>query len=452
MVSDSKNNKKKILIALLLLLLLALLFVYVVNVMNDDGPIINQNETNMTNSTGMGFAIDTSGSTSEPSSTPITPAAEPLPPVIVTPSTGGRPSGNNQEPEPDPELDPDPTKPPMDDIDDYIDIENFEQLKAVGETSDSLSKKYRLVDDIDMTGKVWVPLGRNSSTGYFNGTFNGNGYVITGLTTVQDANENNGLFGVVGSSGTVKNVALIDVNIDATSNTTGAVAGRVDGTVVNCYVTGNVTGTSHVGGIAGGVGYGSNSGTIRNCYTICNVSGSLTAPDGEEIGGIAGRVTNGEISNCYATGNVTGRIKLGGIAGNVFTIDQNVSSNVALMPLINAVSNQNFPQRIIGALAGAVTADSNLASETLVLKNNTTPNIPPADGTNLDGTGKPDADFVVQTTYTDIGWKFFDGTVDSTNPSYPDTVWKMPESGFKFKTTDTEEWVYPVFYWQVSAA
>ena len=61
-----------------------------------------------------------------------------------------------------------------------------------------------LTEDINMAGKEWTPIGNSFQT--YNGTFDGQGYSITGLNAPS-------LFGGTGESATVKNLQLVDVEL-----------------------------------------------------------------------------------------------------------------------------------------------------------------------------------------------------------------------------------------------
>jgi hypothetical protein len=75
-------------------------------------------------------------------------------------------------------------------------------------------------------------------------------------------------------------------------------------TIKNCYSTGEVTGDSNTGGLAGG-----SNGHITYCYSTSKVTGSI-----ENTGGLVGD-NRRIIKNCYATGKVTGNNRTGGLAG-----------------------------------------------------------------------------------------------------------------------------------------
>ena len=170
-----------------------------------------------------------------------------------------------------------------------------------------------LTDDIDLTGIDWTPIGIDYNHRY-TGTFDGGGHTITGLA-VTGSDQYAGLFGRIGSGGTVKNVTLKDVKIESnhSSGSVGGVAGDSWGTIENCSVSGSVSGTTFAGGVVGSQW----GGSITGCNSSATVKGVTYA------GGIAGSTNSGaSLTGCYATGDVTlvsndiGTCYAGGVVGN----------------------------------------------------------------------------------------------------------------------------------------
>ena len=153
-----------------------------------------------------------------------------------------------------------------------------------------------LADNIDLTGKDWTPIGTSFGNSY-TGTFDGNGKTITGLT-VTGSDQYAGLFGYIGSGGTVKDVTLEGVQIATTHSVgdAGGVAGYSYGNIENCSVSGSVSGNSTAGGVVGAQW----GGSITGCSSSATVKGVTYA------GGIAGETNSGaSLTGCYATGDVT---------------------------------------------------------------------------------------------------------------------------------------------------
>ena len=140
-----------------------------------------------------------------------------------------------------------------------------------------------LTADIDLTGKKWTRL--DTWPGY-SGVFNGQGHRITGLNF---SAASFGLFYFLNVSGGIKNLQLIDVNLDGSS---GGAAGMVDrnhGQIIACSVTGKLT--VHSGGITN-----ANYGDIIACWfdgTLIDESGCGTLV----------RFNYKDITSCYWGGN-----------------------------------------------------------------------------------------------------------------------------------------------------
>ncbi|MDR2999736.1 MAG: hypothetical protein LBU89_00610, partial [Fibromonadaceae bacterium] len=116
---------------------------------------------------------------------------------------------------------------------------------------------------------VWVPI-------TFNGTFDGNGFVVSGVY-MNDNGYNRGLFGSTNSAAIIKNVGVVASYIKA-NNTVGGLAGSNYGLISNSYFIGTVAGTSYnVGGLVG-----LNSGIINNSYSVGKVTGTGS------VGGLVG--------------------------------------------------------------------------------------------------------------------------------------------------------------------
>ena len=151
------------------------------------------------------------------------------------------------------------------------------------------------------TAAGWQPI--DSDTDRFSGIFEGNGFTISGLYINRLAQDLIGLFAVLGSGSEIKNVGLLDINVQGDDHVSGLV-GENNGSITNSYATGTVTGNIHIGGLVG-----RNNGSIINSHA--NVAVTAT---GSHIGGLVSR-NNGSITNSYATGTVTGDNNIGGLVG-----------------------------------------------------------------------------------------------------------------------------------------
>lgn len=173
-----------------------------------------------------------------------------------------------------------------------------------------------LATELDLSAHEWTPIGLDDGTP-FQGTFDGNDKTITGLTITEAAYAHSGLFGYVGSGGTVKDLTLADVNISSSVSVSGTsiggVAGSVSGgRVENCSVTGSVAGYLCVGGVVGCI---KSDASIEGCYA----AGDVTSTD-SYVGGVVG-MSDAEIENCWAASDVeSGCAYAGGVVGMATTI------------------------------------------------------------------------------------------------------------------------------------
>ena len=196
---------------------------------------------------------------------------------------------------------------------------NIAELVNGGKTDINIT----LDTDIDLTGKDWTPIGTDYDNSY-KGTFDGGGHTITGLTfTTND--EYAGLFGWLNRAGTVKNVVMEGVQITSNQIYGGSIGGVVGyswGTIENCSVSGSVSGTVYVGGVAGQT---NSSATLTACYATGNVTLEIAPKKNIAGGSLVGFNGGNGVRACYATGNVTstgsstGYVHIGGFLGDNYT-------------------------------------------------------------------------------------------------------------------------------------
>ena len=201
------------------------------------------------------------------------------------------------------------------------DKENYGSAKAV--LTANITVNSNLLSSLQFdseTGEVtngenftsWTPIG-NSGDNQYTGTFDGQGHTISGLY-FNTSTDFVGLFGVVGSGGSVSNVGVVDSYFKGKKHVGGVCGLNYGGTITNCYNRGTVSGSGRVGGVCGYNNYG---GTIENCYNTGTVSGS-----GDWVGGVCGcnyapSDRTATITNCYNTGAVSGTgLYVGGVCGD----------------------------------------------------------------------------------------------------------------------------------------
>lgn len=199
----------------------------------------------------------------------------------------------------------------------------------------------KLMNDIELT-QDWTPVG--SSDRYaFEGIFDGNGHVISGLHIEAPGSEYQAFFGYL--KGTVENLELQGTVATEKNFAAGLAAFVAQSAVVrDCTVDVQVTGRDKVGGIAG-----ENSGMIANCRNLGSIKGNV------KIGGIVGENWNGIVRECGNEGNVSatgqsiGPYGTGGIAG------RSVAKNALIERCYNT-GNISSENECTGGIAGYVGA------------------------------------------------------------------------------------------------
>jgi filamentous hemagglutinin family protein len=247
---------------------------------------------------------------------------------------------------------------------------NQQTLAGLLSSGLSLTGDYALGEELDLKSVSWTPLG--SSTSAFSGIFDGLGNTIKNLT-INSSSDYVGLFGY--SSGTIRNLGLIDPTVSGANYVGGLVAYNNYGTIRDCYVSvtdasaAAVSATSYVGGL---VGY-NNYGTLTDCYSEVSVAASIT-DNSSLAGGLIGR-NKGNVTNCYSTGSVTGKdYYVGGLLG--YSSDATISNCYSTGAVSGSgpsgsESNADYYGGLVGYLkngiisncysTGAVTNDSRFA-------------------------------------------------------------------------------------------
>ena len=158
-----------------------------------------------------------------------------------------------------------------------------------------------------------------NSSNQFKGTFDGQNRTISNMY-INIAENYKGLFGYVGSKGTIKNLTIANANVNCEAQYIGALAGYVrEGTIENIKTNnGTVKGNEDVGGI---IGCCFNKATISNCTNSSSViANGILGGDNNyhcNVGGIIGQLNNSKVLNSHNLGiidSARGMI-IGGISG-----------------------------------------------------------------------------------------------------------------------------------------
>jgi len=226
-------------------------------------------------------------------------------------------------------------------------IASLSDLYWMTQSNSEWGKAFKQTADIDASstslwesGAGFLPIGDVNGTS-FSGSYDGQGYKITGISISRIATDRVGFFG--GVSGTITNTILENPNIAGQSITGGLIGAASGATVVDCAVIG---GTVRGDGIAGGLIGLLNYSSMNRCYSTTSVSasqycggligetyGGLTACTDcystgpvsvtvSECGGLIGVAWGGTISNCYSSGSVSvagGGVFIGILTSNIFS-------------------------------------------------------------------------------------------------------------------------------------
>lgn len=287
--------------------------------------------------------------------------------------------------------------------------------KSVTGSVDYTGYTIKLANNINISGFDWDPIGGSSTK--FNGIFDGAGYKINGLTEGTSAsprildktNTYIGLFGKLGANAIIKNLNLLNVNINVSypellyvggiaATTTGTGDGRSGTQIDGCRVDGNINVQNERGNIwAGGLIGMQFRGSILNSVSNVNVSATETTGTSwgktdeqywVEVGGISGLNFWGLIANSYATGNCYAKFEdandpeaaysaVGGITG----LECGDEMNNYATGNITAGKETKYIGSLQGLVEGSAQIKNNWYNNTSKIKNGTS--ISKADDTNM---------------------------------------------------------------------
>jgi filamentous hemagglutinin family protein len=282
-----------------------------------------------------------------------------------------------------------------------------------------LNSHFALNNNIDATqtsswntGAGFSPIGNNSA--FFTGSFDGQKYVINGITINRPSSSYVALFGGI-SNATIQNVGLTNVNIHGQQYVSSLI-GYSDlnapslSTIQNVYATGTV---NAAGDSAGGlIGYLA-EGFLSTSYANVTVVGQ------NNVGGLVGYLSfsEGSISNSYSLGNVSGVDSVGGLVG---IIDSNgftggIVTNAYSSGLVSATTN-----------AGGLIGSNQLLDLSNVVNSfwDVTTSGFGVDGTtggSAGGTGYNTTNLLSASTYTNAGWDLI--LSPSAGSAAPTNIW-----------------------------
>ena len=236
-------------------------------------------------------------------------------------------------------------------------------------------KTIKLTADIDLNNQAWTPIGNGDNSFAFSGTFDGDGYTISGLN-VPDTNAP-GLFGCI--FGTVQNLIVkgsVTVGDEADQGDYGEGGGVVcdnNGTVQNCGFYGSVndeTGYLAEDGAVGGVSSG--SGKVRNCWYYKDAESSAEDVCGGTIPPTCVMISssepmdNGKLATLRTNAPETGKA-WSWTEGDAYpTLVSNVSRSMTLKPYLNSCTAKVSVSGLTGE-SGVYLLENGVNTVTLLL-------------------------------------------------------------------------------------
>jgi len=206
------------------------------------------------------------------------------------------------------------------------------------------------IDDIDLSGYNWEPIGEWVDYDHPNnrplfGGYDGDNYTINNLFIDRSSNIQ-ALFAFFDGA-IVKNVNLINVDVSGVQTVGGLIAIAMNSEINNCFSSGEVTASSWYAGGLVGVLAGSN---LTSSYSEANVHGV------GHVGGIVGRAyAQSQIHDCYAIGDITGEVGQDGLAVG------GIVGSMATSTILKSYSGGSVDGYLdVGGLVGAATSRSSI--------------------------------------------------------------------------------------------
>ncbi|WP_280785275.1 filamentous hemagglutinin N-terminal domain-containing protein [Paraburkholderia sp. WSM4179] len=344
-------------------------------------------------------------------------------------------------------------------------VNSLTDLQSV---SADLAGNYAIGKDIDAsasTNSGFVPLGNYSTP--FSGQFDGRGHQIQSLRLAQSVDggvsqppvtlQAEGLFGLIGSAGVVRNIAVNgSINSYGTYGGFGILAGVNEGTIVRGASSGSIRLVGNADDASSGGLVGMNLGTVARSSSSVGVyteglPGGLVGDN--ELGGV--------IEQSYASGAVTAvahTVGGGGLAGrNEGTITQSYATGaVAFEP--NYCGGTSYA--CDSGAAGLVASNSGKITQSFatgqVTQAGLPGQVPPSVGIAFSNTGTigNDVYWNKDTTGTNIG--VYSGTAMPAANGLTSAQMSMPSSFVGYGFEPNGVWsmpagaTHPVLSWQLA--
>ncbi|WP_175165833.1 filamentous hemagglutinin N-terminal domain-containing protein [Paraburkholderia fynbosensis] len=344
-------------------------------------------------------------------------------------------------------------------------VNSLTDLQSV---SADLAGNYAIGKDIDAsasTNSGFVPLGNYSTP--FSGQFDGRGHQIQSLRLAQSVDggvsqppftlQAEGLFGVIGSAGVVRNIAVNgSINSYGTYGGFGILAGVNEGTIVRGASSGSIS--------LVGSAYDASSGGLvgMNLGTVARSSSSVGVYAEGLPGGLVGdNELGGVIEQSYASGAVTAvahTVGGGGLAGgNEGTITQSYATGaVAFQP--DYCGGTSYA--CLSGGAGLVASNSGKITQSFatgqVTQAGLPGQIPPSIGIASSNTGTIGSDVYWNKDTTGANIGVYSGTAMPAANGLTSAQMSMPSSFVGYDFEPNGVWsmpagaTHPVLSWQLA--
>lgn len=213
----------------------------------------------------------------------------------------------------------------------------------------------------------------------FDGTFDGNGYVIEYLNIMGYGKENVGLFDIIGANGIVKNLHLRNVTINSNAKYVGGIAGKVlaaadaltEKSVKNVSFHGSINVTGSTDQSVGGL-FGASERAVENAIVL----GSITVSNANaKVGGVVGSSAIG-MSNVVSLMQIDANCNVGAFSQtntnvtNSYHLQNAVwRRNGSSITFVNHANAKTYDELMSGSVSGYGTTNKYYhESETSVMK------------------------------------------------------------------------------------
>ncbi|MCX8064704.1 MAG: PASTA domain-containing protein, partial [Candidatus Hydrogenedentes bacterium] len=313
-------------------------------------------------------------------------------------------------------------------------ISTVEELQLIGNHPDYPDDNlYILANDIDASdtrhwngGAGFIPISS------FKGVFEGNGYKISRLYISDDTGLSTGLFREIkkvrGDLGRVRNLIIDDAEVHGIKNV-GVLAGEIYslvpeflGTIDYLAVSGEVSGVSTVGGLAGIIRGGL---TVFDCSIRVNVhQREVTIPIAyEKFGGVFGQIEGCTLWRVSFIGDIHSDLGLGRMFGGIAGYTSEDAMMGAIPRLLNCYAHARINTGDFNDYVGGLVGFANINTE--VSNSYSASKFTTITSTTGGLIGSGNSPVVVNSSYWD---KDISGVSDSFGGGTPETTENMKKS------------------------